>query len=364
MSKTNITFNLNVVAAAATPAWQSGQAVNQWLEIAGSSMSNLPISVPASVGSSPASARINAWCGVSLDTRNSRMYAMGNGGHTDSSLNESDALSLEDDAPTWTCILAGSDPSASTTNNQPRYTDGRPASIHSYYSQQYIERRNRAMRFGLCAVAPSVNTYGNIQGFDTTVASGVDGWDAAGTYPAFAAHDYNVAICKDINTEDVYQFYYNNTVSKWTEAANTTAVIFNYPPNLTATVAAHDPVRNRFFLLVATGQGPSQTFDPATVAFTEQTLTGSDASAILSGGVGLIYEPVLDKFLAITNAAGGTVYAIDPVTFAVTTLATAGAPPDATAGIGPYTRFQYVPKRSGVVWYPSYSTNLWFLRTH
>lgn len=326
-------------------------------------MSNFPPSVAAG-GIVGAPAKMDAWCGLSIDTRTSTVYSEANGGHADYGGNEVDAMALEVDSPVWVERLPPSAAGTFTPNNDnsARYDNGMPVSAHTYYSQQYIERRNRAMRFGVGAVFQSGYISPAIDGFDTTVSVGTNGWDAADAYPSWPAFDYNVPICKNPKTEDVFAFMANYSVYKWTEAANTTEVLGGgYPPaSMQFAATAYDTMRDRIFLLCATA---CHTYDPATLAFTAQTLTGAPASTLLGGGWGMVYEPALDAYLLIGPDAGGTVYKVDASTFASTVLTTTGSPPSTNNGQPPYTRFLYAPNLSGVVWYPQYSYNAWFLRT-
>jgi len=84
---------------------------------------------------------------MAIDTRDSTLYSVANGGHTDYSGNEANAIRLSDNAPAWVERRA---PSSSVgAGEQMYYPDGRPTSRHTYYSQWMIEARNRVMTFGV-----------------------------------------------------------------------------------------------------------------------------------------------------------------------------------------------------------------------
>lgn len=361
------------VGSSSEPTWRQGLAVNQWVQISGSAMSSTPPTVNPG-GSYGESARMDAWCGFCIDTRSSTVWSLANGGHTDYYGNEVLKFDLSANSPTWVEVRA-SDSAGAVTSNSTHYTTGRPASSHTYYTKTFIEARNRAMRFGVGAVATSGNPHKAVDGFDCTVAQGVNGWDAAGTYPSLPGSGTmysGEAICKNTNTEDVYFFYNNQTVWRWNQTSNTWTQINNGWPDIAPvdTAVAFDSNRNRVFLL-RPDTGNHHTFDPATGLFTSRTLTGT-VSAINAAnvGIGMIYEPTLDAYLVRLRAAGGTVYSINASTFAVTAMTTTGGTTiPATANISGtpenvYTRFLYCPELSGVVYFPHYSANAWFLRTH
>ncbi len=224
------------------------------------------------------------------------------------------------------------------------------------------------MRFGAGAVATSGSTFTNVDGYNCTVAPGVNGWDADGTYPAVTSVTYpQFIISKDPGTEDVYSFQANVAVHKWTQATNTwSAVNSGFPPiDANESAAAFDPVRARVLLVYPAGS-VSHTFDPATGLFTSRTLTGSAGTALMASGgsVGMVYEATLDAYLVHTGSADGVVYSINASTFATTILGTTGGSTIPATNTRVYNKILYVPALGGVVYFPTYAANAWFLRTH
>jgi hypothetical protein len=288
-------------------------------------------------------------------------------------------LPLGVDSPTWVEVLASSDAAGvDSPNDAAYYPDGRPASSHTYYSQQFIETRNRAIRFGVGSSATVGNPKPNVDGFDCTVGIGVNGWDAAGTYPSLVTPDgTDWAICKNPTTEDVYFFNANYTVDKWTQTSNTWATVnVGSPPNTaTGAASAYDTTRDRI-LLVRGSASPAGsycvTYDIATGNFTARTLTGAAAATVMAAniGAGMVYVPSLDSYYVRLRAAGGAVYAIDASTFAVTSLSTTGGgsiPVTADISGTPenvFTKFLYYPALGGVAYIPTYAANCWFLRLY
>jgi hypothetical protein len=363
------------------PLWLQGLAVNTWTEIPGSAMANSPPSIDPGRASGGITAIVDAWCGFSLDTRDSTVWGPGNGGHDDSHYNGVPKLVLSTDAPVWIEVLPSNsaseftlvDPVDGLSWNQPRYSNGAPVSVHSYYCQQFIEARNKAVRFGTPAAAQRGNSFKNCDSFN--VSTGV--WDAESTIADLPVNNGPArAVCKNPITEDVFFFDENTSVLKWTQSTNTWSQInVGYPPiDPGESASRYDTVRNRIFLLRGTGSGSSisHTFDPATGTFTAQTLSGAAASTVMAAtkGYGMVYVPELDAYLVRLRAAGSAVYKIDASTFTTTTLSTTGGdsiPTTFNVSGTPenvYGKFLYVPQYSGVLYIPSYSANAWFLRTH
>jgi hypothetical protein len=206
---TGVTVRAGV--GATTPAWLEGVAVNQWVQISGSAMSSTPPTVVT--GGSHQKYKVNAWNGMSIDTRTNTLWQLATGGHGDWHGNEVMKLPLNDDAPAWIEQYRASS-SGNFIAEVAHYADGHPTSTHTYYSQQFIEARDRAMRFGVGGSAgPSAATYANVDGFDSTVAQGVDGWDSANTWTAVPAISSPIiSSCKDASTENVYWFRTNAAI--------------------------------------------------------------------------------------------------------------------------------------------------------
>lgn len=358
------------------PSWRTGQAVGEWRELSGSAMSNTPPTVNPGRASGSVSAKMDAWCGLAIDTRSNVVWSLANGGHDDYHGNEVMKINLGANSPAWVEMLPSNTAAEFTIpNNAGYYSSGRPASAHTYYSQHFIEARNRAVRFGTRATSSSGNMFPNVDGYDCSASPGANGWDSAGAYPdapsSGAANSQ--AFCKNPVTEDVYSFNTNNAVFKWTQETNTWAQVNSgYPPiDPSESASAYDTTRNR--ILIFKGSTNHHTFDPATGIFTDRTFTGSAASTLQasSPSPGMIYEPALDAYLVrLGRAAGGAVYRIDPATFEVTPLTTTGGasiPTTANISGSPenvYGRWLYAPKLGGAFFFPQYAANAWFLRTH
>jgi len=153
-------------------------------------------------------------------------------------------------------------------------------------------------------------------------------------------------------------------VNRWSSATNTwTRLSSNVPAYGQYAASALDTRRNR--ILVAGGLiNDHAVYDIGSNAMTNVTFTGPNASAMTGDtGNGMVYDPGLDAYLLRKADAGGTIYRINASTFSVDVLPnTSGTSlPAATNGV--WKRFIYVPQLKGVVYFPTYDGNLWFIRT-
>lgn len=375
------TQDIALPAATAFPAWRAGLAVNEWVNLPGTAMVNFPPTVnPGGYGYTSLPDKMDAWCGLAIDQRTSEVWSPANGGHNGYLGNEVCKFDLNSDSPVWTEVwrsdsYAEINPPTSTE----RYATGNPVSCHSYYALHVVNARNRVMRVLGSAGSSTAIITDLIEGFDVNAAVGVNAWDAIHFWADGPAAALTAcSSCKDTVTEDVYFFNDNYSVHKWTQLTNVWTTISSSPPeDLTEITPAYDSLRRRILLIKGQRDFPNNpyTFDPVTNAFTLRTFSGAGLAALnaASKQVGMIYEPTLDAFLVrLGRAAGGAVYSINAGTFEVTLLTTTGggsipAVQDVSVDIGGenvYTRFLYAPQLRGVVFFPAYAADAWFMRTH
>lgn len=407
-------------APASLPAWRVGQAINEWREVAGSSMAatapnvvvakSLTGTTAQSLGNNYGN-RLDGYCGVTLDTRNSKLWTVAAGGHGDYWNNELCYQDLMADSPEWAIHFNGS--SGNVVNETPtplapenaRYADGLPASRHTYGRTQFIERHNRAVTTGGSISAPGTG-YQDIEAFDITVAAGVNGWDDLYTYPGSeggigretgqGGDSIITATCtKDPDTEVIYTFgrhglhivtpseggpvdgvpgsggtYRYVTFAAWAGSV--------YDKNEGA--AAVDTTRRKLFW--THGYDLDSHTMPWVIDLDTETLdtrptySGSGAAGLAAvlASCGAVYVPQIDAYLVRGHAAGPAVYKINPVTFEVELLATTGGedpqiPEQDGSGSqgglppnGVYNKWQFAPQLGGVVYLPGASHNTWFLR--
>lgn len=400
---------VNALVPSAVPAWRRGQAIGEWREITASSMSLTPPTVTQNIAGLtglPEANRVNNWNGFAIDTRTNKVWSLGNGGHGDWFGNEVMVLDLNDDAPAWVEWLP------SIRYNQAFQNAGRPASArvlaqycadagyvdksrltgqHSYYNHVIVERHNRLLRCYSGSVSSGAGTgFWTTDSFDISVAQGVNGTDPELTYPDMfpqgSGISHGSATCKNPDTEDIYVFVANAAMRKFTPNSSgvggTWATVGSAPsfPTYGAQVPmAYDTRRDRILVLSIWNTDPVNNdvipFTWTASGWTQQTFSGSAAATLQAGKlhIGLVYVPATDAFYARLGRGGGAqVLKIDAGTFEVTSLAvTGGSTIPATNEVGAptlyenvFTKWLYVPSLRGVMYYPEYSSNVWFLRLH
>lgn len=350
------------------PAWLKGVAIGQWVEIPGSSFARLGPSMtkPPATWSGSDSDIIDAWNGLAVDRRTSTLWSCWNGGHNNIWDNSVNRLTLQANTPVWTRMLAASNVSA-VTQTSPRYSDGRPASSHSYTHLHCIEAMNRIVRFGVGAASmqggfcPDCASYG----IDTNQE------DAINTIAPMPFQSYETpwSVVSDPSTGNTYLAAYY-TIYKWTAATNSWSNIGGLKSMKGFGLnGAVDTNRKRALFVGGTPGGyyspctPS-VLDLATDKLASVTLGGSQPNVLaFDYGPGIDYVPELDLFLARTPVAGGLVYSIDPATFAIEPWPSLGGAAIPAPKVNVFTRFRYLPNLRGIVYVPTYAANAWFLRT-
>lgn len=345
------------------PAWRQGVAVGEWRQIPGTALSSAPIAVPTypGLGNTGPNSKVVAWTGFSIDTRDSSIYSTANGGHSDYAGNEVNRIRLSDNAPAWT------EPRASTTASQvsvnsTHYADGRPTSRHTYYGSVFNESRGRAMILGGARYGDGYMA-ATFDGFNLTN----NDWDSARTYPDVPSDFTNMqgaAVTLDKKTGNVYVFAnfnvlrWNNSSNSWSRLLTSTSIYGQYA------ATAMDTKRNRV-LVVGGNVNDRGLYDATANTVQSVSFTGSSAGVMTGDtGNGLVYDAVLDVFLLRKADAGGTIYRINPQTFAVDVLPTTAGDQVPSAPNAVWTRFLQVPNLKGVVYFPTYAGNAWFLRTN
>jgi hypothetical protein len=339
------------------PAWMSGTALYQWIEIPGT----------AGAGGAP----VTDFSGFALKEDTSEIIIAAAGGHGGSRDNRVVSLSLAADAPSWTLRHA---PSPAAPDNVAYNPDGQPASRHTYQSSCYVPAVDRVMLFGCNFTAPSAYQYPTVDGFNLNTNS----WDPAGSHASLPpGAGFGMAVKDGVGN------VWTNGLFKWTASSNTwSSPITNRSNDLVRFPIAYDPTRNQLFCLQfddGQGLGGTRVFASRVPAAgnTQYTVSFNDSSASALAALtaeapalaGMDYDPVNDQFLFYCGygAAAGTVYVIKPNTSNVwdlSVLRPAGAvtiPAWVTGGLN--GRLRYVPALRGFVVQPGSASNLYFLRT-
>lgn len=386
--------------AAATPTWLAGQAVNTWREIPGSVIT---LAVPTNTARTTSGGnafggttnRIDAWNGLSIDTRNSKVYSVANGGHGDYYGNEVCTIDLLANTPAWAEVLVGSSGNVvRESGDAEQYSDLKPPSTHSYYGQHLLERHNRALRWG-GSVSPAGGKVEAVASYNIAT----NAWDAwSGTTPP-PPYGYSLlgtsitvfnelawAMTKHPDTEDFYVLG-QGAFRRFRPSAVAPGLTMTSMAGLPSQVGsgiegatAIDTKRNRLMWLKGNGGLYSDpvTFNLETGASTLQTFpAGAAATALknmplggfnIGAALGMVYVPSLDAYIVRANAAGGRLWKINASTWAVEYMPETGgaalpAGPggdDASGQQKVYTRLLYVPALGGVVYFPRGNANAWF----
>lgn len=345
------------------PAWRQGQTVGEWRQVSGTAPSSAPIGVKTypTLSVSGPEAKVIAWNGFAIDTRDSSVYSVANGGHWDYAGNEVNRIRLLDNAPTWTEPRAAT-PASQVIESVSHYADGRPTSRHTYYGTMINEVRNRAMLL-------AGSRYGNgwvlstVDAFDLAA----NDWDKAKTHPDLpgaVAGVIGAAMTLNRATGEVYAFGYSDAY-RWSPSTNSWSTRLSGTAfNAQYAASALDTRRNRI-LLLGGDASIKAIYDIGSNTMQAITLSGADAGSLMGSGNGMVYDPLQDAYLLRKSGAGSTVYRINASTFAVDQLPTGGTGAQIPAAInGVWTRFLYVPALKGVAYFPSYSGNMWFMRTN
>lgn len=177
----------------AEPVWMKGKPANEWFQI------------PDTSGNGGSAAC--AFSGMALKESTSEIVIAAAGGHGDSADNRVVSIRLDQDSPKW---IQRSAPSLSVTPDVPYYSDGKPASRHTYFSTQYVPQLDRVMLIGAQFVYGRAVQYRTVDGFNLQTNT----WDPAGKWP-----DANIDYGKAVNsaTGDVWSARAWG-VAKWSPA--------------------------------------------------------------------------------------------------------------------------------------------------
>lgn len=359
---TNPTALAFVSSDGSLPAWLLGVAVDQWVEVPNSSMSVVPTGMVA-VGTTP-SGRMDAWNGYAIHDRD--VYSVRQGGHGDYYGNEVLRFNLGSDTPTWMMIKDSTPDPAVVTDNQSRYTDGTPAAVHGYYTQRYVAARNWVLSVGTTAMSLQGGTNNDCVVYDIST----NAYLPVGTVPdATPSLLPGFGVFDDPVTEDIFHVG-AYTVNRWNQVSNTwTFNVGSLEHNYGFPSTACTDTNRRRAVILSDSPGATQSYLFDIVSGNTTPITFGDDPGFATGdhGYGMTFCPPRDRFYVMVGnmAAAGDLYEVNPETFVISPMVTtgAGAMP-ATAGNGVWGRFTYVPSLGGIIYFPRYVANAWFLRLH
>ena len=373
-----------------SPSWLGSTPVNGWIEIPGTTIggASLPTVNPYSQDTA---GLVDYWNGFCLDDENLILYATATGGHTDYAGNQVLRCDLGSSAG-WTqpvvSSAAAAIPGVGSGTNSNTYTDGRPASSHTYYCSQFIRKANRAFLFGQGALWNG----GGVSSAMFAYVEGASDWEnTASNYEIWGslsgAQTESVRmVAKHQTTEDVYytaQPSGTSTLYKWTITGTTPGSASHTnlgatPVNLAFYCSAVDHTRNRIVFWRGNGLfGSSSTtvhiYDITGASWSTATLTGSAAGTITAGGnyQAMQYSSITDSFYTrLRGNSGGTTYIINASTFVASAVSTTGGAGIAADTNGPNNRYLYAPALAvgstigGIFYLPTFSSGVYFLRLH
>lgn len=351
-------------ADAGVPTWRQGLAKWQWVELPGTSLSNVPVVDPFNGGMVAPRGRIDAWNGLAANRDDNQVYLAGAGGHADWAGNEVYAIDLSLAQPRWR-LLRGPTLGPAIVMNQPYYTDGRPSSTHLYYALHFVRARNRIFKMSAGSVWGDGNSNNNkVDAF--SVAAG--DWDPMGTFAEATSMGgaINRPYAQHPGTEDLYTFF-AGSFRVWRAATATWQTLAARPSYANDDLvygsgSGVDPVRGRVVFLRNVYRLMQRQGLELSLAGTlsDVTFTGPAAAVTGQPQAGMQFVPGEDVFLIKTDT-GGEVARLDAANVVTLQPTTGTSPPDAVNGV--FTRWLYLPRLHGVAYLPSGGANFWFLAT-
>lgn len=357
--------------APGAPTWLGSTAVNQWVEISGSTMTGVGGTMSAPFGALGASARVEAWSSFAL--KGTTAWCVAQGGHNDYYGNEVLSIDLAANSPTWS-VVKNSVSNAQPNNDSSRYADGSPSAVHGYNTMQYDPVGDRIVRVGSGAFCKQGSSNGDMAAYDIVSNT----YLSNGTIPDMRTPGQAkwASWCNPV-TGDLYTFF-NFQIDKYTKSSNTwtTGVASSGTQYGYAAIACTDTTRSRAFICGGNpGARAPVHFTFATNTLASVAVSGGAATAVNDEQFGLQFCPTTDKFyLKNGSTSGGGMVEIDASTFVCTTMTTSsgGSIPAALDAInsqynGVFSRMLYIDLGGGVgglAYLPTYASNWWFLRLH
>jgi hypothetical protein len=353
----SVLFNL-VGIAQTTPAWLNGKPLNEWFEIPGTSGAG--------------GAVVDAWGGWAIREDSSQLFFAAAGGHGDGYDNRVVSICLNDNAPTWKLRCASS-AFASVIQNAPYYTDGKPASRHTYHANHWVPSVNRVMMFGQRGRYIDGGDNPTVDGFNPATNT----WDPAGTWNNVTPGHYGLV--RERNTNYVWTV----ALTRWDPATDTYSNPITTRTNTAVRwPAAHDTKRNQLFTLqIGDGQGyNTQVGIQATripISGNTQFDVTINSSAAKTQFItddptysAMDYDADNDRFLFYCGqgSGAGRIYVITPNSgnawdMSILTLGSGSVTPTAISGAGVNSRFSYIPALKGFAMLPVGSGNIYFIKT-
>ena len=339
------------------PAYIRNATPLTWTQIPGTIMP-----VPPNYPGDP-TARINAWGGMSVKWLGSEVRFCAAGGHGDASGNSVERLRLNAEVPAW---VIERNPSTPTPLNAAYYADGRPASRHIYYDQQFYQGRNQVIMHGCSFTGPNAQAFPTVDAYSPATQD----YLPQGTY-ANGTNAGGGPGMKAMNLANGCIYYLdsgnnNMQLRRWSPVTGTVDVTGNlFEFGQIYKGGAVDPIRGLILHTPAQSETNWRSYsvdNGARTSHTPQTtsgLTATQQSALAANSAGLEWDIPGKRFLQYSS--GQDIFVIDPVTKAATPLGVLGTPPPSAVN-GIFSKFRYVPELDIVVLVTSPGSNAYFVK--
>lgn len=308
---------------ATLPAWLSSVTPGDLVELTGTRLSTVAYAHGGdAVGYQ--TAVINAWCGAGFDESTGKAFSWG-GGHGDYNGNEAYYCDFSLATP---AVGVFSLPSASlpATNSSSAYSDGKPASSHTYDLIHVDPIRRKLFLLGLGGVFNTGSEAADVRALDLDTQTWNDtGTDSYPSVPLNSGQAYTQGACacwdatrqgfwvKQVQTGTLR--FFNPAARTWTNYSD--GRLYNYDA-----VIRHDVTRDLLISIGGYGEptpnGPTggggneiiihdlSTLSGGSVTTYQRSVTGLPAKK----GWGLRYVQADGKFLAYRG--GQTIYVLSP----------------------------------------------------
>jgi hypothetical protein len=280
---------------------------------------------------------IGAWSGGAYDSKRDRLIIWG-GGHGDYGGNE--LYGFDVNTLSWSRLWGPSSeiPPVGRPCTE-TFSDGSPASRHTYGGLQYLPNVDRFWNSGGSLWCGSGGASGGTWTFDFTALR----WERKAQFSGMVELEHVSAY--DPTTGQVF-------------FANVTAPLFAYDPRRDSwkrlgdmgighdKTAAIDPKRRKF---VTVGGGEVFVHELRFFGYARKPVTTTGDSAIVNARYpGLVYDPVSDRLVAW--GGGPDVYLLDTDTLVWTKrVATGSVVPTAATPTGTHGRWQYIPSKNAFI---------------
>ena len=328
----------------------------EWYEVPNSALGKsgvLPIPTPP--GCCGYAAIISAWNGGAYDTKRDRLIIWG-GGHGDYAGNEIYAFDIH--TLKWSRIWGPSSsfPPDGAASCLETYSDGNPASRHTYDGLVYIPTLDKFWTSGGSLYCGSGAGSSGTWMFDLATSSWTRKKNALGSQVT-AMSDYDPSGVVFSLAQNGILGAYDPRTDTWTHRGSAT----NW--------AEYDPARTMIYhpgkkILLIIGGGKILTYNMTQSKPNPEKLSTTGGSAIVNvQGPGLAYDPTIDRIVA-WSGGGSNVYSLDINTHTWTkyTASNSVIPPLASTTKGTYGRWQYIPSKNVYIAVNSVYNNVFFYK--